>query len=482
METTTTTHIAIVLVPIYSHIRSILEFCKRLAHLHQDIHITCINPTFESPCSYVVKALFENLPSNIECMFLPPVNLDDMAQTSDPAILIQATIIRSLPSIYNVLNTLHCSSNSRGLASIVVDGLITQVLPMANELNVLSYAYFPSTAMLLSLCLYPSTFDKTFPCETIEIPGCIPIHITDLPNQIQNRYNEDYKVFLESNKRFYLADGVIINSFFDLEPETFRALQENQGTSPPSVPHVYPVGPFIVQKESYDESHGNEDETDEYIRWLEKQEPNSVLYISFGSAGTLTHDQINELALGLELSGEKFLWVIRPPHKLEFIGDFGVGDEDPLKCLPDGFLERTKGQGFLVPYWANQIEILSTGVIGGFLCHCGWNSTLESIVHGIPIIAWPLFAEQKMNAAMLSDGLKVALRPKRNEKGIVGREVVAEVIKNILVGEEGKGIHQRMKRLQDVAIDALKEDGSSTRTMTQLALKWKRLAVEGEGN
>ncbi|XP_057456665.1 hydroquinone glucosyltransferase-like [Lotus japonicus] len=472
------THVKIS-VPLYSHTRTILEFCKRLAHLHQDIHITCINPTVKSSCNDV-KALFENLPPNIDSMFLPPVNLDDMPEKPHIPILVHATITSSLPSIYNALKTLHCSSNSIGLTSIVVDVLITQVLPMANELNVLSYVYFSSTAMLLSLCLYPSTFDKTISCETVEIPGCMLIHTTDLPDPVQNRFrcSEEYKVFLEGNKRFYLADGVIINSFFDLEPETFRALQENKGTSSTSIPHVYPVGP-LVQEGSCEthESQGNEGETHEYMRWLDKQEQNSVLYVSFGSAGTLTHDQFNELALGLELSGEKFLWVIRPPQKLEMIGDLSVGHEDPLEFLPNGFLERTKGQGFVVPYWADQIEILGHGAIGGFLCHCGWNSMLESTLHGIPIVAWPLYADQKMIAALFSDGLKVALRPKPNEKGIVGRGVVAEVIKNILVGEEGKEIQQRMKRLQDVAIDALKEDGSSTRTITQLALKWKRSTV-----
>ena len=90
----------------------------------------------------------------------------------------------------------------------------------------------------------------------------------------------------------------------------------------------------------------------------------------------------------------------------------------------------------------------------GFLCHCGWNSTLESVVYGIPLIAWPLFAEQKMNAVLLTDGLKVALRAKVNEKGIVEREEIGRVIKNLLVGQEGEGIRQRMKKLKGVAADA----------------------------
>ncbi|RHN49754.1 putative phenol beta-glucosyltransferase [Medicago truncatula] len=80
-----------------------------------------------------------------------------------------------------------------------------------------------------------------------------------------------------------------------------------------------------------------------------------------------------------------------------------------------------------------------------------------------------------MNAALLSDGLKVAIRPKVNENGIVEREEIAKVVKNLMVGEEGKEIHQRMEKLKGNAIDALKENGSSTMTLTHLALKWKSL-------
>jgi len=95
----------------------------------------------------------------------------------------------------------------------------------------------------------------------------------------------------------------------------------------------------------------------------------------------------------------------------------------------------------------------------------------------MPIIAWPLFAEQKMNTALLSDGLKVAVSPKVNEKGIVEREEIAKVVKNLMVGEDGMKICQRMEKLKGHAIDALKKNGSSTRTFTQLALKLKSSRV-----
>jgi hydroquinone glucosyltransferase len=138
--------------------------------------------------------------------------------------------------------------------------------------------------------------------------------------------------------------------------------------------------------------------------------------VSFGSGGTLSQEQIVELALGLELSNHKFLWVVRAPSNSANAAYLSAqNDVDPLQFLPSGFLERTKEKGLVIPSWAPQIQILSHNSVGGFLTHCGWNSILESVVHGVPLITWPLFAEQKMNAVMLSEGIEVGLRPRVNE-------------------------------------------------------------------
>ena len=181
------------------------------------------------------------------------------------------------------------------------------------------------------------------------------------------------------------------------------------------------------------------------MRWLDNQPPSSVLFVSFGSGGTLSHDQLNELAFGLEMSGHKFLWVVRAPNKFSSSSYFsGLKKEDPVEYLPSGFLDRTRNQGLVVPSWAPQIEILGHDSIGGFLSHCGWSSTLESVVNGVPMIAWPLFAEQKMNAKIITDALKIAVRPKSDdETEIVKREEIAKAIKRIMEGDEKLGITQK---------------------------------------
>ncbi|RWR78437.1 hydroquinone glucosyltransferase-like protein [Cinnamomum micranthum f. kanehirae] len=182
-----------------------------------------------------------------------------------------------------------------------------------------------------------------------------------------------------------------------------------------------------------------------------------MLFVSFGSGGALSFDQTKELALGLEMSGLRFLWVVRSPNDKEACASyFGVkgSQQEPLDFLPDGFLERTKGEGHVVPLWVPQIEVLSHGSTGGFLWHCGWNSTQESMVHGVPMIALPLHAEQRTNALILVENLKVAVRLTAGERGVVKREEIARVVKDLMDGgDEGKRIGTRMMTLKEACIN-----------------------------
>lgn len=206
---------------------------------------------------------------------------------------------------------------------------------------------------------------------------------------------------------------------------------------------------------------------------MDNQPKDSVLFVSFGTGRTLSHNQLNELALGLESSGHKFLWVVRSPNdQSSNVAFFSVhSQDDPFVFLPKGFLEKTKDQGLVVSSWAPQIEVLSHRATGGFLNHCGWNSTLESIVHGAPIVAWPPYAEQKMNTILFSEDLNVALRPNvsgGNGNGLVEKEEIANVVKNLMEEgseekeEEGERVHNGMKRMKDAARKVLSHDGSST--------------------
>jgi hydroquinone glucosyltransferase len=182
---------------------------------------------------------------------------------------------------------------------------------------------------------------------------------------------------------------------------------------------------------------------------------------------------MHELALGLELSGQRFLWVVRSPSDEGTLSDNYYDAEskkDPFAYLPEGFLERTKDVGLLVPSWAPQTQVLAHKATGGFLTHCGWNSTLESLVHGVPMVAWPLFAEQRLNAVMLAEGVGAAIRlPERKDK-----DTIAAVVRELMAGE-GKGAMVRVKvaELQKAAAEGLREGGAATTALDEVVDKWE---------
>lgn len=203
--------------------------------------------------------------------------------------------------------------------------------------------------------------------------------------------------------------------------------------------------------------------------------------MSFGSGGTLTCEQFNELAFGLAESGKRFIWVIRSPSGIANSSFFNSHSQtDPLAFLPPGFVDQTKGKGLVVPSWAPQIQILAHPSTGGFLTHCGWNSTLESIVNGVPLIAWPLYAEQKTNALLLVEDVRVALRARNSEDMIVGKEEVVRVVNRLMEGEEGKAIRNQMKEMKEGAVRVLREDGLSVKALSEVSLKWKSHQPEVE--
>ncbi|KAK4415862.1 Hydroquinone glucosyltransferase [Sesamum alatum] len=475
-----TPHIAILPTPGMGHLIPLLEFAKNLLHRHH-FSATFIIPT-DGPLHTPQKAFLSTLPAGVDHLLLPTVNTEDLPPDVKIETRMSVVIARSLPSIRDAVKSF-LEDNSKNLAALVVDLFGTDGIDVALELNVPPYIFFPSTAMALSFFLHLPKLDETVASEyrdvpeKLRVPGCIPIHGKDLLDPLQDRKNDAYKWVLHHSKKYRTAEGIIVNSFKELEPGPIEALQEQESGKP----IVYPIGPLIrTGSKPADNS-----EESVCLKWLDDQPSNSVLYVAFGSGGTLPHDQIIELALGLEMSEVRFLWVLRCANdKSSNATYFSIhNSDDPLAYLPQGFVERTTGRGLVVPSWAPQAGILAHESTCAFLTHCGWNSTLESIVNAVPMIAWPLYAEQKMNAVLLHEDVKVALRPKVGENGLVGRDEIANVVKCLMEGLEGKEIRSRVRYLKDAAANVLSENGSSTRMLAELANKLKRkssLQVNGK--
>nr|XP_008347408.2 anthocyanidin 3-O-glucosyltransferase 5-like [Malus domestica]XP_008347409.2 anthocyanidin 3-O-glucosyltransferase 5-like [Malus domestica] len=274
--------------------------------------------------------------------------------------------------------------------------------------------------------------------------------------------------------RFPTVKGILVNTWEELEPVTLLSLRENLFFLGLPAPPVYPIGPLTKE----DKPVTSTLESSRFLTWLDEQPVGSVVYISFGSGGTLSREQMIELARGLELSQKRFVWVARPPNDSSASGSFfkaGFNTDDPASYLPEGFLDRTRGRGLVTSSWAPQVAVLNHRSVAGFVTHCGWNSVLESVLHGVAMIAWPLYAEQRMNARFLVD-VGVAVWPEAEEddgKRVVGRCEVERVVRTILEDEEGEGVRRRVRELQGTAVKALEVYGSSNGSLEGLAKEWR---------
>ncbi|OAY25826.1 UDP-glycosyltransferase 90A1 [Manihot esculenta] len=241
--------------------------------------------------------------------------------------------------------------------------------------------------------------------------------------------------------------GYIVNSFYELETVFVDFFNLHSG------PKAWCVGPLCLA-EPLKSTDSSAHEKPTWFQWLDKklEQKRSVLYVAFGTQAEISPDQLREIAIGLENSKANFFWVMR--NKESELGD--------------GFEERIKDRGIVVSDWVDQREILEHQSVKGFLSHCGWNSVLESICAGVPILAWPMMAEQPLNARMVVEEIKVGLRVETCG-GLVKREELTKIVTELMEGERGKEVMKKVKEYAEQARKAVEEGiGSSWRTLDML--------------
>nr|XP_010918857.1 UDP-glycosyltransferase 92A1 [Elaeis guineensis] len=259
-------------------------------------------------------------------------------------------------------------------------------------------------------------------------------------------------LFRRKTSLCFETDAMLVNTVEEFETAGLRMLRRIMG-----VP-VRAIGPLLRPPASLSSSTADKNFA---IDWLDLHPPGSVLFISFGSQNTITASQMMELAIGLEASGRPFIWAIRPPVGFEIKGEFSPD------WLPEAFEERvTEGKvGILLCGWAPQLEILSHRSTGAFLSHCGWNSVLESLSRGVPIIGWPLMGDQLYNSKMLVEEVGVCVEVGRTslEGTRVERGEVARVVKMVMgETEKGREMRRRAEEIREVMMVAWAEGGGSS--------------------
>ncbi|PIA58859.1 hypothetical protein AQUCO_00400008v1 [Aquilegia coerulea] len=294
-----------------------------------------------------------------------------------------------------------------------------------------------------------------------------PIHIPDLELPFTLTLNDmpDLIIVNEPNHPFYQfmseigecekqSTGIIVNSFMELESEHLSSMESfyQDGCK------AWCVGPLLLydQMEKINGYH-KITPSEPYIKWLDDQDMhNSVLYISFGSHSDVPDLQLDEIAYGLEMCGHPFIWAVRSKSW----------------TVPDGMEDRIKGRGWMVKDWLDQRSILAHRATGGFLSHCGWNSVLESLCMGVPLVGWPMGAEQPLNVKFVVDVLEAGLSVplKHDEIVRVDRKVICHSVKELMESDKGKKVRENAEQVGKLARKAVQKGGSSDQSLDELVV------------
>lgn len=263
----------------------------------------------------------------------------------------------------------------------------------------------------------------------------------DFPSQIRTTDPEDFMLkFIqqELQRAGKQASAVIINTFQELESRVLDALSSY-------LPPIYCLGPLhLLENQLLGDSLKSIGSNlwkpePECIDWLDSKPANSVVYVNFGSITVVTANQLVEFGWGLANSGQNFLWVIRP--------DLVSGES---AVLPPELVEETKNRG-LFSSWCDQERVLRHPSIGGFLSHSGWNSTLESITNGVPMICWPFFSDQQTNCWFSCNKWRIAMELIDSD---VNRNEVEKLVMELMEGLEGKKLKKNAMELKRLAEEA----------------------------
>jgi hypothetical protein len=275
------------------------------------------------------------------------------------------------------------------------------------------------------------------PIDPSEIPW-VSLASTSAPERRRNNIQN----VLKTNLSMPLAEMIICNTSVEMEPNALALL-----------PNALPLGPLVAPSSGPAGNFLPEDLT--CLTWLDAQAPDSVVYVAFGSSGFLDATQFKELGDGLALSGRPFLWVVRP----KFTTGVDVGQD-----WFDEFKRRVGGKGMVVA-WAPQQRVLAHPSVACFVSHCGWNSTMEGVLHGVPFLCWPYFADQFCNQSYICNVWGMGVKLCRDKQGVVTKEEIESKVARLL--EDGE-IKARAATWKHKTSASITEGGSSYQNLLKL--------------
>jgi UDP:flavonoid glycosyltransferase YjiC (YdhE family) len=457
-------HVMVVPFPGQGHINPMLQFAKRLAS--KNVGVTFV--TTEANHRRMLQSQgatsgASKKPEEVRFETIPD-GLTSDSERSDVVVLSAMLYNIGGEKLENLIERLNAQGTQ--ISCIVQDSFMGWVPEVAKKFKIPSAFFWTQSCAVYSIFHHfvhgklAIQLEETQNTEAgIEIPGLPPLSVSDLPSLVQPSSPDGHvlRVVMDQFMSLPEATWVLGNSFNELESEEINSMKS---TAP-----IRTVGPLIPSAFLDGQSPRDTDsvphmwKTVNCMDWLNTKQPASVVYVSFGSLAVLSKEQTHEIALGLKASGYSFIWVIRPSSSKGEIHS----DED----LPEGFQNESSEQGLVVP-WCPQLEVLSHASVGAFMTHCGWNSTLEGLSLGVPMLAVPLWSDQTTNSFYIAERWKTGLRlSKRSEDGLVGKDEVEKGIRTVMESERGIELRMNALRWKTLASEAMVEGGSSDKNIEE---------------
>ncbi|KAL3501833.1 hypothetical protein ACH5RR_036282 [Cinchona calisaya] len=478
-------HMVFIPWPTMGHLAQLVELAKLMIQRSEKrfsitILIMELPDSIDSAGNTLINSLVASTTTEgIQFFHLPPTNPSPEWSSRTRGYFVHKLIESQKPHVKNFIDQsrIHQSPNEK-LVGCVIDMLCTTMIDVAEDSGLPSYVFFTSGAGFLGLMLHFQTLQDEHNQEISEISDSrtplpfpsfnypVPPNVLPLMLLYKQSWSDRFLLYARDYRK---AKAIIINTFPELESHALNSFSvPGASYGIPRLPQIYSVGPILNQVR---QQHGSHDGQSNIMKWLDDQPQNSVVYVCFGSQGSLQEDQVKELAYGLEQSGYKFLWSLRKPSPENNTAAFPSEYMNYQEVLPEGFLDRTSTVG-KVTGWVSQLDILSHAAVGGFVSHCGWNSVLESIWCGVPIATWPLHSEQHLNAFQLVQelGLAVAITFDYQEwnknQALITTEEVEKGIRRVMECESE--VRQRAKQMRDKSRMSMTEGGSSYKSLLNL--------------
>ncbi|XP_044467294.1 UDP-glycosyltransferase 83A1-like [Mangifera indica] len=447
-------HVVALPYPAQGHVIPLLELSQCL--VKHGFRVTFVNTEFNH--KRVLNALAEKhaIGDQIHLVSIPDgleldENRNDLGKLSEAMLRVMPGKLEKLIADINLVK-------DDKVTCLIADGSAAWAIELAEKMKIKRVAFWPPAAGLVALSLrIPKLIDDGIidkdgtpvKKQMIQLaPGMPSFNSANFVWACiggSSTREFIFNLMVENNEYLKKAEYMICNSTFDLEPVAFTL-----------VPQLLPIGPLLASSCLGNSAGYFWPEDSTCLKWLGRQAPQSVIYVAFGSFTVFDQTQFQELALGLEITNRPFLWVVRPDIT-----------DDANKAYPKGFKERVTARGQMIG-WAPQQKVLSHPSIACFLSHCGWNSTVESVSNGVPILCWPYFADQFLNESYICDVWKVGLKFNKNNNGIITREEIKNKVDKVL-GEEN--YKERVLKLKEIALNSVREGGQSNKNFKNF-LEW----------